>query len=122
MDRAVQCVVTDIRSLRLTEGDGHFDMATSYIVIGVAFGELPDDDAIKKIIPSRKVVTKQVGVKQEKEDATLIRHLNRLIEPTYGEITIDEVNVLKLNNKELLEYRQKNLQVFILFRYNIKWR
>ena len=51
--------------------------------------------------------------------STLIRHLNRLIEPTYGEITIDGVNVLKLNNKELLEYRQKNMsmvfQKFALF-------
>ena len=51
--------------------------------------------------------------------STLIRHLNRLIEPTFGEITIDGVNVLKLNNKELLEYRQKNMsmvfQKFALF-------
>ena len=51
--------------------------------------------------------------------STLIRHLNRLIEPTFGEITIDGVNVLKLSNKELLEYRQKNMsmvfQKFALF-------
>ena len=51
--------------------------------------------------------------------STLIRHLNRLIEPTFGEITIEGVNVLKLNNKELLEYRQKNMsmvfQKFALF-------
>ena len=51
--------------------------------------------------------------------STLIRHLNRLIEPTYGEINIDGVNVLKLNNKELLKYRQKNMsmvfQKFALF-------
>lgn len=51
--------------------------------------------------------------------STLIRHLNRLIEPTFGEITIDGVNVLKLNNKGLLEYRQKNMsmvfQKFALF-------
>ena len=51
--------------------------------------------------------------------STLIRHLNRLIEPTFGEITIDGVNVLKLTDKELLEYRQKNMsmvfQKFALF-------
>ena len=51
--------------------------------------------------------------------STLIRHLNRLIEPTFGEITINGVNVLKLTNKELLEYRQKNMsmvfQKFALF-------
>ena len=51
--------------------------------------------------------------------STLIRHLNRLIEPTFGEITIDGVNVLELNNKNLLEYRQKNMsmvfQKFALF-------
>ena len=51
--------------------------------------------------------------------STLIRHLNRLIEPTFGEIIINGINVLKLNNKELLEYRQKNMsmvfQKFALF-------
>ena len=51
--------------------------------------------------------------------STLIRHLNRLIEPTFGEVTINGVNVLKLSNKELLEYRQKNMsmvfQKFALF-------
>ena len=51
--------------------------------------------------------------------STLIRHLNRLIEPTFGEITIDGVKVLELNDKELLEYRQKNMsmvfQKFALF-------
>ena len=51
--------------------------------------------------------------------STLIRHLNRLIEPTFGEITIDGVNVLELNDKDLLEYRQKNMsmvfQKFALF-------
>ncbi len=51
--------------------------------------------------------------------STLIRHLNRLIEPTFGEIIINGINVLKLNNNELLEYRQKNMsmvfQKFALF-------
>jgi len=51
--------------------------------------------------------------------STLIRHLNRLIEPTFGEVMINGVNVLKLSNKELLEYRQKNMsmvfQKFALF-------
>ena len=51
--------------------------------------------------------------------STLIRHLNRLIEPTFGKITIDGVKVLELNNRELLEYRQKNMsmvfQKFALF-------
>ena len=51
--------------------------------------------------------------------STLIRHLNRLIEPTFGEITINGVNALELNNKDLLEYRQKNMsmvfQKFALF-------
>jgi len=51
--------------------------------------------------------------------STLIRHLNRLIEPTFGEIIIDGINVLELNNRDLLEYRQKNMsmvfQKFALF-------
>ena len=51
--------------------------------------------------------------------STLIRHLNRLIEPTFGEIIINGIDVLELKNKELLEYRQKNMsmvfQKFALF-------
>ena len=51
--------------------------------------------------------------------STLIRHLNRLIEPTFGKITINNIDVLELGNKELLEYRQKNMsmvfQKFALF-------
>jgi glycine betaine/proline transport system ATP-binding protein len=51
--------------------------------------------------------------------STLIRHLNRLIEPTFGKIMIDKKNVLSLTQKELLNFRQKNMsmvfQKFALF-------
>ena len=51
--------------------------------------------------------------------STLIRHLNRLIEPTFGKIIIDKVDVLSLSQKELLNFRQKNMsmvfQRFALF-------
>ena len=51
--------------------------------------------------------------------STLIRHLNRLIEPTFGKIIIDKVDVLSLFQKELLNFRQKNMsmvfQRFALF-------
>ena len=51
--------------------------------------------------------------------STLIRHLNRLIEPTFGKIIIDKKNVLSLSQKELLNFRQKNMsmvfQKFALF-------
>jgi len=39
--------------------------------------------------------------------STLVRCINRLIEPTAGEINVDGVDVLKLNEKELREFRQK---------------
>jgi len=39
--------------------------------------------------------------------STLVRCINRLIEPTAGEIYVDDINVLQLNHKELREFRQK---------------
>ena len=51
--------------------------------------------------------------------STLIRHLNRLIEPTSGEIIVNGINILKLNTKELVQFRQNNMsmvfQKFALF-------
>ena len=51
--------------------------------------------------------------------STLIRHLNRLIEPTSGEIIVNGTNILKLNTKELVQFRQNNMsmvfQKFALF-------
>lgn len=51
--------------------------------------------------------------------STLIRHLNRLIEPSYGKILINRKNVIELNYRELLQFRQKNMsmvfQKFSLF-------
>ena len=51
--------------------------------------------------------------------STLIRHLNRLIEPTSGEIIVNGTDILKLNTKELVQFRQNNMsmvfQKFALF-------
>lgn len=51
--------------------------------------------------------------------STLIRMINRLVEPTFGEIFIDGKNVVNMNKKELLETRRKKLgmvfQGFALF-------
>ncbi|MHB0775459.1 quaternary amine ABC transporter ATP-binding protein [Halomonas sp. WWR20] len=51
--------------------------------------------------------------------STLIRCLNRLIEPTEGDIIIDDENVSKLNDKQLLQCRRKHFsmvfQNFALF-------
>ena len=51
--------------------------------------------------------------------STLIRLLNRLIEPTSGEIYIDNENITKLNKKSLQEVRRKKMsmvfQNFALF-------
>ncbi|MDE3176488.1 MAG: glycine betaine/L-proline ABC transporter ATP-binding protein [Pseudomonadota bacterium] len=38
--------------------------------------------------------------------STLIRHINRLIEPTSGSIMVDGVNILKLGEKELRDFRR----------------
>lgn len=51
--------------------------------------------------------------------STLIRMINRLVEPTSGDIFIDGKNIVKMNKKELLETRRKKLgmvfQGFALF-------
>ncbi|ARF16138.1 glycine betaine/L-proline ABC transporter ATP-binding protein [Sporosarcina sp. P3] len=41
--------------------------------------------------------------------STLIRLVNRLIEPTSGEILVDGENLTKMNHKDLLETRRKKL-------------
>lgn len=38
--------------------------------------------------------------------STLIRHINRLIDPTAGEVLVDGVDVVKMNEKELREFRR----------------
>lgn len=51
--------------------------------------------------------------------STLLRCINRLIEPTYGEVEIDGVNILELDEKELIKFRRKKFgmvfQNFALF-------
>lgn len=43
--------------------------------------------------------------------STLVRLLNRLIEPTSGEIYIDETDVTNLNDKELIDIRRKKISM-----------
>ena len=38
--------------------------------------------------------------------STLIRHINRLIEPSTGEIIVDDDNVLEMSETELREFRR----------------
>jgi glycine betaine/proline transport system ATP-binding protein len=38
--------------------------------------------------------------------STLIRHINRLIDPTVGEVLVDGVDVVKMNDRELREFRR----------------
>lgn len=51
--------------------------------------------------------------------STLVRCINRLIEPTKGEIYIDDVDILGMNKKELMNYRRKKMamifQSFAIF-------
>lgn len=51
--------------------------------------------------------------------STLVRLLNRLIEPTAGQVYVDEVDIAKLNMEQLLEVRRKKMsmvfQKFALF-------
>lgn len=44
--------------------------------------------------------------------STLVRLLNRLIEPTSGNIYIDETDVTNLNDKELINIRREKYQWF----------
>ncbi|QFU24753.1 glycine betaine/L-proline ABC transporter ATP-binding protein [Shewanella eurypsychrophilus] len=41
--------------------------------------------------------------------STLIRHFNRLIDPTEGQILVEGVDVMKLNTKELEQFRRKKM-------------
>ena len=43
--------------------------------------------------------------------STLIRHFNRLIEPTAGKILVDDIDVLQLNEKELLDMRRHKMSM-----------
>jgi len=43
--------------------------------------------------------------------STLVRLLNRLIEPTSGQIFIDDVDVTNLSDKELIEIRRKKISM-----------
>lgn len=43
--------------------------------------------------------------------STLVRLLNRLIEPTSGQIFIDETDVTNLNDKELIDIRRKKISM-----------
>ena len=40
--------------------------------------------------------------------STLIRHINRLIDPTAGEVLVGGVDVVKMNEKDLREFRRRN--------------
>ena len=43
--------------------------------------------------------------------STIIRHLNRLIDPTAGEVIVDGVDVLKLSDNELRSMRQTKMSM-----------
>ena len=43
--------------------------------------------------------------------STLDRHINRLIEPTEGEIKVDDTNVLSLNQRELANFRREKMSM-----------
>jgi glycine betaine/proline transport system ATP-binding protein len=43
--------------------------------------------------------------------STLIRHFNRLIDPTDGKIVVDGEDVLKLSNKGLEHFRRKRMSM-----------
>ena len=43
--------------------------------------------------------------------STLIRHINRLIDPTSGEVSVDGTNVMKLDKKNLIEFRRHKMSM-----------
>ncbi len=79
---------------------------------------------VNKIYPNGLHAVKNINLHINKGDifgiiglsgagkSSLIRLLNRLEEPTSGEIIMDEVNIISLNKKELLEKRKKIGMIF----------
>lgn len=43
--------------------------------------------------------------------STMVRLLNRLIEPSFGEIWLDDTNITNLNDKELIDIRRKKISM-----------
>ncbi len=43
--------------------------------------------------------------------STLIRHFNRLIEPTAGQIVVDGRDIMRMNSRELLEFRRTGVSM-----------
>jgi glycine betaine/proline transport system ATP-binding protein len=43
--------------------------------------------------------------------STLIRHLNRLVDPTEGAITVDGIDVMKLSQQELQDFRRHKMSM-----------
>ena len=43
--------------------------------------------------------------------STLIRHLNRLVDPTDGEILVEGTNVINLNQEKLIEFRRHKMSM-----------
>jgi len=44
-------------------------------------------------------------------NSTLIRHINRLIDPTSGEISVEGTNVMELDKKDLIEFRRHKMSM-----------
>ena len=45
--------------------------------------------------------------------STLIRHFNRLIDPTEGQILVEGIDVMKLNTKELEQFRRNKMAMVV---------
>ncbi|NMU71551.1 ATP-binding cassette domain-containing protein, partial [Vibrio parahaemolyticus] len=43
--------------------------------------------------------------------STMIRHFNRLIDPTMGQILVEGVDVMQLSNKELEQFRRHKMSM-----------
>ncbi|NMV21344.1 ATP-binding cassette domain-containing protein, partial [Vibrio parahaemolyticus] len=43
--------------------------------------------------------------------STMIRHFNRLIDPTMGQILVEGVDVMQLSSKELEEFRRHKMSM-----------
>nr|MWN21565.1 ATP-binding cassette domain-containing protein [Leuconostoc lactis] len=53
--------------------------------------------------------------------STLIRLLNRLIEPTDGQLFIDGQEITKFNKKQMLDIRRKKMSMVFQNRVNGRW-
>ena len=53
--------------------------------------------------------------------STMVRMLNRLIEPTAGEVLIDDEDIISMNNEQLVKMRRKKMSMVFQSFAGVPW-